>query len=130
VEVSVKRVLVWTAIAAGVVFAVFMIKIQWKDGVRFTDLHPAMILAAIRAANIFESFGVPAIVTSANDSEHMDGSRHFTGKALDFRTKHLSGGGAAFSVRDQLRVALGPSFTVLLEDFGQANEHLHVQYNG
>jgi len=105
-------------------------KIQWKDSVKFTDLHPAMILAAIRAAGIFESFGVPAIVTSANDSQHMEGSKHFTGRALDFRTKHLGGGGAAFSVRDQLASALGPSFTVLLEDFAQANEHLHVQYNG
>jgi conjugal transfer mating pair stabilization protein TraG len=105
-------------------------RIQWKDSVRFTDLHPAMILAAIRASMIFESFGVPAVVTSGNDSQHMEGSLHFAGRALDFRTKHMSGGGSAFSVRDQLRVALGPTFTVLLEDFGQANEHLHVQYNG
>jgi hypothetical protein len=105
-------------------------RIQWKDNVRFTQLHPAMVLAAIRAALIFERRGVPAVITSANDSEHMDGSRHFTGRALDFRTKHLTDRPAAFSIRDELRAALGPEFTVLLEDYGLANEHLHVQYNG
>jgi hypothetical protein len=89
-----------------------------------------MIAVMIRAAEIFDNHGAPAYITSGNDSEHMPGSRHYDGKALDFRTKHLKGAGRAFAVRDKLRVALGPQFTVILENFAEENEHLHVQYNG
>lgn len=89
-----------------------------------------MIAVMIRAAEIFDNHGAPAYITSGNDSAHMPESKHFLGKALDFRTKHLTSTAHALAVRDKLRAALGPQFTVILEDFGQNNEHIHVQFNG
>lgn len=76
-----------------------------------------------------EFFGLPPeglVITSGSDGTHMEGSKHYTGEALDVRSKTLNA-----TVRQQfittLRAQLGPSFTVLLEDVGTANEHVHCQ---
>ena len=45
--------------------------------------------ALINAANSL-GFDVDMLVTSGNDGEHIEGSKHYVDEALDFRTKHLS----------------------------------------
>jgi hypothetical protein len=68
------------------------------------------------------------LITSGNDSTHMDGSKHYTDEALDFRTKHLI---AADKPRllAGIRHRLGPNYDVILEDAGGSNEHGHAEYN-
>jgi len=101
--------------------------IRWKDSVRFDDLHGAIVLALSRADAIWSSQGVDCWITSGNDSDHMVGSKHYIGRAVDLRDKQLTDPSGAAA---QLRSALGPQFTVLHEDAGKPNSHIHVQYDG
>ena len=70
------------------------------------------------------------VVTSITDGIHTHHSAHYRGEAVDVRTRDLSADDAA-AVRDRLAAALGPRFTVLLEQPGAtpatSAQHLHVQ---
>jgi len=72
------------------------------------------------------------VVTSINDGRHMEGSKHGTDEAMDWRTK----GPLANTMRSRARKLrfrkrfaeiLGDRFTVLLEYTGKPSEHLHSQ---
>ena len=101
--------------------------IRWKDSVRFDDLHGAIVLALIRADSLYATRGLDCWITSGNDSTHMIGSKHYTGRAVDLRTHHVPDPEA---LADALHAALGPRFTVLYESAGTPNQHLHIQYDG
>lgn len=100
----------------------------WKDSVKL-DVHGAMIFAALRVERAMSKYGVDTWITSANDGNHMLGSKHYEGKALDFRIHHVNVPAREPMVKE-IKTALGPWFTVLWEDPNTANEHLHVQFNG
>lgn len=96
--------------------------IRWKDTCRFDDLHGAIVLAVLRADALFAAQGVDCWITSVNDSTHMVGSKHYIGRAVDLRTKHVAD---PAPIATALRSALGPQFTVIDE-----GDHIHVQFNG
>lgn len=101
-----------------------------KPTVRFRVITPALLhMLGVLEGLSRSFFGLPLeglVITSGSDGAHMEGSKHYTGEALDVRSKTLNA-----KTRDgfiaTLRAQLGPSFTVLLEDVGTANEHVHVQ---
>lgn len=70
--------------------------------------------------------GPDITVTSINDSTHGQGSRHYTNEAMDVRCHDLSRIDKHL-FQEQIRAELGDKFTVLLEDEGTPNEHLHLQ---
>jgi hypothetical protein len=45
-----------------------------------------MVDAIPRICRVFEAFGYNSTITSGRDGEHMTGSLHYQGKALDWRT--------------------------------------------
>lgn len=102
---------------------------HWEDTVKFDKLHPAMVLAALRVDAIISPLGVVCWITSANDRVHMTNSKHYEGKALDFRT-HAIPQDRKKELLPIVKSALGPQFTVLFEDEGTPNEHLHVEFLG
>lgn len=69
----------------------------------------------------------PVQITAISNGQHMTGSRHYRGEAVDIRSKSFQSADAKRWFCDELAAALGPRFTVLLESAGQANEHVHVQ---
>lgn len=98
-----------------------------KDAdVSLADLRPQIVLALQSAAAIWGHFGVPLIVTSANDGRHSKTSLHYAGAAVDLRTKTL--GEHKRTARGLLSGALLEDFDVLLENEGEPNEHMHVEY--
>lgn len=66
--------------------------------------------------------GRGAIVTSTTDGQHINGSLHYQGLAVDIRTRDLSS-----STKDalglQLRIALNLLCDVVVE-----NDHIHIEY--
>jgi hypothetical protein len=101
-----------------------------KATVRFAVITPALLhmLGTLERVSR-EMFGLPdegLVITSGSDGTHMEGSKHYTGEAIDLRSKTLNATMRS-SLITTLRRELGPQFTVLLEDVGQPNEHLHVQ---
>ena len=77
---------------------------------------------------IFESHGTEAVITSANDRTHKQGSLHYQDRALDLRVHSLSND-EKDQVASELRSALGLDYDVLLEDQGTPTEHIHIDYD-
>jgi hypothetical protein len=115
--------------------------IQTKSrSVVFTELTPALahILYALEQFHRTGKVEQPEVlvITSINDSTHMDGSRHYTNEAIDIRSKNFHSRESKRIFRIELEKFLGPYFRVLLENEGSENEHFHIQvkrgfvYNG
>lgn len=62
-------------------------------------------------------------VTSGNDGQHMDGSKHYTDEALDFRTRDFTLA-QVHQWATAMRARLGVDYQVIVEP-----THLHVEYD-
>lgn len=96
---------------------------QLKPGVRITGIRPEIVLALMTAESLFEKRNTPLVVTAALDGKHQIGSLHYSGAAVDLRTKHLPSQQSTSLLADELRGALGPDFDVVVEE-----DHLHVEF--
>jgi hypothetical protein len=110
---------------------VYMPGLCLKDGVLINGAHfdPVMVRiinVARETAPMMEKGTV--WITSANDSEHVDGSLHFNNRAFDIRIKNIIAGMefplAARGWAERIQVALGDDYDVLLE-----KDHIHVEYD-
>lgn len=100
--------------------------LKFKAGV----IVPKSAIIAVAFLNAANELALPVdqLVTSGNDSMHGHGSKHYDDHALDFRTKHLKRDDKRNLVKAVKR-RLGRDYDVLLEDEGEANEHLHVEFD-
>lgn len=88
--------------------------------------HSLLIVAAAINEAHEQQIEAPVVITSANDSGHMRGSKHYDGAAVDFRTKNMTAP-VKHAWAEGLRLRLGNDYDVILEAEGQPNEHLHVE---
>lgn len=101
-----------------------------KDGVNLVGLTTGMLLGDGIVTRCYEAHGCLCTITSANDGKHARNSLHYSGNAIDYRTRDVP--------RDKLdslvgmaRVRLADAtgqFDVLLESRDEPNEHLHVEF--
>lgn len=102
--------------------------LQLKTSVKLTGLQPQMVLAALIADSLYERSSLLLRITSANDSTHKPGSKHYDGLALDLGTKLEDGSQYTnilkVNLASELRLALGPEYDVVVE----AN-HLHIEFD-
>jgi len=108
--------------------------LAYKSGVRVMRRTQALSHMESCALATQAELGYPDVlmVTSANDSRHVTGSRHYSDEALDWRTKGPSANTMGSTARKQrfrrrLTALLGDRFTVMLEGLGKPHEHIHVQ---
>jgi len=100
------------------------------DDVRFAVIVPATarLLAVLeQLSRTSPSVPMPLVITAGSNGSHMAHSRHYSGEAVDIRTHNFRGPDAKHAFQRELAAALGAQFTVLLEDEGLSNEHLHAQ---
>lgn len=94
-----------------------------KAGVDLTGVSWRMFVASLLIEPIFAMFGAELVITSGVDGKHGDGSLHYSGLALDYRTSTL--GGYATMVYTKVRALLKPlGYDVVLE-----SDHMHVEYD-
>lgn len=106
--------------------------IALKPGVKLTDLQPQIVLALQIAEGLWAKYGQPTlVVTSCNDSKHIAGSLHYTGRAVDLRIKSIPSANREKLVIDLDNAFGGDSseFDVLWENQGTMNEHLHIEHD-
>lgn len=90
-----------------------------KAGVSLQGVRPEILVAAL----IVNEMLVDAVITSGCDGQHMVDSLHYSGYALDFRTRDLSPEHIGAIAR-KLRMALGAQYDVVVE-----SDHLHVEFD-
>jgi len=99
-----------------------------KAGVSLRKLQPQMLIALQVVEEEFGKYSLDTVITSGSDGQHKEGSLHYAGLALDFRTKAAAGIQKGLASMIKLRLD-HVGFDVVLEDLGQDNEHLHVEFD-
>lgn len=79
----------------------------------------------VNQAQALAPSGYDITITSACDGTHKENSKHYKGRAFDFRTNDLPEGSDVKVWAKRLQNRLGDSFFVLIEA-----THMHVQFNG
>ena len=94
-----------------------------------TGVKPANLIILCAIANVVQTLQEPAevVITSANDSQHMVGSKHYSGEALDIRTKSFANHTAKQSFLDAVLKRLGKGDQGFIENEGKDSEHIHVE---
>lgn len=92
-----------------------------KNGVDLRGLSPQMAIAYTIACKCYGQYD--CVITSASDGKHGPNSLHYSGQALDLRTRHIHGQGLQLVV-DKLRESLGSQFDVVLE-----SDHIHLEFD-
>jgi hypothetical protein len=85
-------------------------------------MRPEILLAAVAAMKVYEAAGHDFTITAGVDGKHMAGSLHYSGAAIDVRTRDL----AADEVQKiiaKMKECLGCDFDVLLEV-----DHIHIEF--
>lgn len=100
-----------------------------KDtSVKLDGVDWKMFRASIVVERVFGVFGLPLVITSANDGTHKprngNPSLHYVGLALDYRI-HDAPPDKWADIRDAVEQRLGPDYVVILE---AEPPHLHIQY--
>jgi hypothetical protein len=94
-----------------------------KPGVILDKLQSPMLRVLLATNVAFSRQGSEVTITSALDGEHMKGSLHYKGLALDFRTQGLP----LFiqnKIVKEINSELGDDFDVVLE-----KTHLHIEFD-
>lgn len=97
--------------------------ISIKRDVKLHTLSPQIVLALLVAWSIYRNRGYRIMITSGNEGQHMAGSKHYTGDALDLRTNDLPDQ-MIEEITHDIRDALGPDYDVIAEP-----THLHIEYD-
>lgn len=103
-----------------------------KLSVRADHLQPQLVLGLMVADSIFRRYEVELVITSLNDGVHGSKSKHYEGAGGDLRTKHIVGPERKTTIENilaDMRDALGPDFDIVLEHFGEENEHIHMEWD-
>lgn len=95
--------------------------IQIKSGVT-----PRLLVIAAALANAAEALALPfpVVITSGTDGPHMEGSKHYTGEALDVRTRNFASVRQLEQFLAVVTRKLGDDYQVIRE-----SDHLHVEYD-
>jgi hypothetical protein len=97
-----------------------------------STVKPRTLLMMAACANVAIKLAWPVTITSGNDSKHMAGSKHYSGEAIDIRSKNFPTKEAKqeFIAAVLARLDLtGAGYQMFLESEGQANEHFHLEYD-
>jgi len=102
--------------------------LKLKQSVRINGSHfNPEIVAMLNAArrNAPETQDGAVWVTSANDSTHKKGSKHYTNEAFDIRTKNVVGGPDIIKLwAKNIQIELGPDYDIVNE-----GDHLHLEFD-
>lgn len=106
-------------------------KIRMTKHVRLRSIGPEIsvvisIIASIRRKGTFW-------ITAIRNGKHMAGSKHVPANNPDRKVQALDGDCLStqknLRVYEDLKQAIGPSYDILLEDYKQNNEHIHVEFD-
>lgn len=96
-----------------------------KTGVKINSLQPQIVFASVVIQSIFNDVRMPEfVVTSGCDSQHGPKSKHWTGDAIDIRTREFSTLELRRETFLEIQKALGSDF-----DCADEADHFHIEYD-
>lgn len=93
-----------------------------KDGVKPAGMRPELLLGMIVALSVYQKYEYDFVITSLLDSKHSRGSLHYSGAAVDLRTRHMKQEHKRL-IANEINEALGPDYDVILE-----KDHIHMEF--
>lgn len=99
-------------------------KFNLKDGAKFKNMDYEVMKALPKMMDIFNFFKCGDLtVTSGNDGEHMEGSKHYEGKAVDLRVWGIHD-------HDKRLMVLGVmKYWFFKWDIIDEGDHIHAEYD-
>lgn len=102
-----------------------------SDQVELDGVVPELITYAAQLGYLhYLLFGLPLVITSARDGEHVPTSLHKIGRALDFRTHDKTESEMQVFLAVLAFSAPAQNCRVFDERVGAGGEHVHVEYHG
>mgnify|MGYP003558061134 FL=1 len=95
---------------------------EGKDGAVITTMPPVVLDGIIVIAMIFARNGYPFVITEKDGGQHMVGSLHYAGFAIDFRSWVVPVDKRP-ALLAQLKRELGKDWDVIEE-----RDHFHAEY--
>lgn len=105
-----------------------MSDLRFKPNVNPGRPHPMLVSALAVAVDTFRTEGKDCVVTSICDGRHRWDSFHYSGMAVDLRSKHLAPDQKDRVLR-KLRSRIGDGWDVILEARNDTNEHYHLEFD-
>ena len=96
---------------------------SFKEDVHIGVVSPKLPYMWGQVSLLSEEYGFDTVVTSVRDGTHMEGSKHYTGEASDFRIWWFTDKLLRDFARE-LQRRLGKEWDVVIE-----SSHLHVEYD-
>lgn len=94
-------------------------------------VKPKILVMMAAIANVAQGLQEPVdvLITSGNDSQHMDGSKHYSYEALDIRSKNFPTAKSKRVFIDAVLKRLGSGYQMILEGEGKVGEHFHLEWD-
>lgn len=101
-----------------------------KLSVDLVGVTVPMLMATIIVDQVFEQAGHSCIITTGRDGKHSRASLHYSGNALDYRTKHIKSGASKLDIYKKIKVRLGKQYDVINHPYVNAKNpgHIHVEF--
>lgn len=99
-----------------------------KNGVSATDIKVELLDGLLALAVVFHLAEQLLVITALRDGTHKPLSLHYRGYAADLRARHIPKDRLG-PLLQQIKVALGPSWDVLLEYDKNQVPHFHLEYD-
>ena len=94
-----------------------------------SGVEPRALLLLAAIANVSRDLPFDVTITAGTDGKHKKNSKHYTGEALDIRTKNFPSKRAKQDFISAVLLRLGAGYEFFLEDEGKANEHAHLEWD-
>jgi len=94
-----------------------------KEGVKIQGVRSELILGLMVADEVYKNAGYELTITSLMDGTHSATSLHYSGCAVDLRTRNISSDEQKKLIVVQMKQKLGIDFDVILE-----SNHIHMEY--
>ena len=96
--------------------------------VRVRGLRPEVLFGLLVVKSVLSEHGYDTVITSGVDSKHGYGSLHYSGGAVDIRSKHIPTIVEKHQILREFQENLPADFDIVLEYLGTSNEHYHMEY--
>lgn len=99
-----------------------------KYGTDVKGLKVESLIAIFIASQVYQSHNYKLTVTACLDGAHQENSLHYSGYAIDLRTKNISDSDKPVVIAE-IKASLNEQYDVIFEGFGTDNEHLHIEFD-